>query len=63
MSKTDGDIGDVADAQIEQQGVASFRCEDGQVFVFTIATLERLLVAAHENGGKALVFVKAGATS
>ncbi len=56
------DIGEVFDAQIEQQGTASIRVKDGQIFLFTTATLEALLAKSLENAeGKVVVFVKAGA--
>lgn len=58
------DLGDVVDSQIAQQGTACIRVKDGQVFVFTTATLEALLLKSIESGtGKAIVFVKAGAES
>lgn len=45
--------------QIQQQGAASYKVEDGEVFVFTVATLEKLLCKAHESGkGQCIVFVK-----
>ena len=56
----DNQLGEVVDQQIEQQGTASFKVKDGQVFVFTTSTLEALLAASIENGGKAIVFVKSG---
>ncbi len=52
---------EIVEAQIQQQGVATFQASDGQVFVFTTATLELLLARAIESGeGRAVVFVKRG---
>lgn len=45
--------------QIQQQGVASYKVSDGEVFVFTTATLEKLLqVSQKSEQGRAIVFVK-----
>ncbi len=45
--------------QIKQQGVASYKMVDGEVFVLTTATLERLLTKAIESGkGRCVLFVK-----
>jgi hypothetical protein len=45
------------DFQIESQGVATYKVKDGEVFVFSVAMLEKLYKAAQETG-KAVVFVK-----
>ena len=64
MNHDDTDLGDIIDFQLQQQGTASFSVKDGQVFVFTTATLESLLAAAMASGeGKAIVFVRQGVTA
>lgn len=56
-----GDIGDVFDFQLQQQGTACVRVDDGHVFAFTEKTLVKLLEVARQNDRKqALVFVKHG---
>jgi hypothetical protein len=53
------DIADDADFQIQQQGLASYKTSDGEVFVFTTETLEVLLAKSIESGvGKVLVVMK-----
>lgn len=55
-------IDELSEAQIQAQGCASFRCADGQIFVFTKSLLEKLLTKALESGqDRCVVFVKAGA--
>lgn len=57
------DIGDLIDAQIDQQGVSVIRGNDNSfAFTFTTATLERLLASAR-GVGKVVVLVRAGAES
>lgn len=56
------DLGEEVAMQIEQQGVASFKVDDGEVFIFTKETLEKLVVAA-EKEGKVVLFVKTRATA
>lgn len=52
-------LDEIAEAQIQAQGCASFRCADGQVFVFTRTLIETLLAKAIESGqDRAVVFVK-----
>jgi hypothetical protein len=43
--------------QLKTQGVASYKVDDGEVFVFPTATLEKLLEASKKEG-KVIVFVK-----
>ena len=43
--------------QLRMQGVASYRVDDGEVFVFTKETLETLLESARERG-RVIVFVQ-----
>jgi hypothetical protein len=53
------DIENDMEFQISQQGVATYKVKDGEVFVFTTEMLEDLLAKSIESGvGKALVFVK-----
>lgn len=54
----DNDLAEVIEDQLQRQGVASFRVDDGHVFVFTTETLEQLLKDAED--GRILVFVKRG---
>lgn len=56
----DNQLSEVIKDQLKSQGVASFRVKDGQVFIFSLKTLEKLLKAAQEDG-RAMVFVKKGA--
>lgn len=44
--------------ELEEQGQASCRVEDGHVFLFTAEKLEELLASALENEGVAMIFVK-----
>lgn len=50
-------LGEVVDAQIEQQGVAAFSVTDGTVLVLTFETLMVLLPMA-EKEGRVIVFAK-----
>jgi hypothetical protein len=60
----DNDLAEVIDTQIQAQGVACFKVSDGQVFIFTIDTLERLLAGAKSHPSQvAKVFVKSGASA
>lgn len=47
------------EVQIEREGVAVAKVDDGEVFVFTEGVLERLLLRARANG-RVMVFVKIG---
>lgn len=60
--KETGTIGDIVDAQSQQQGFSVIQVKDGHVFTFTTETIERLLVAA-EKTGKVVVFIKHGVPS
>ena len=51
------DLSEDVELQINQQGVASYKVSDGEVFVFTTAILEKLLKASNKDGQVA-VFVK-----
>lgn len=53
------DLAGIIDFQIGHQGVSVHTVSDGTVFVFSLATLERLADAARESG-KAILFVKRG---
>ena len=57
-------LAELAAAQIESQGAACVRVEDGHVFIFTRALLEELLAKAIESGeDKAILFVRSGAVA
>ena len=53
---SEGLIDDIA-VQLEQQGVASYKVGDGEVFMFTTAILEKMLEQSRAQG-KVVVFVK-----
>jgi hypothetical protein len=64
MDIPETDLGDEVMEQIKQQGTASFKVADGEIFVFTTKTLETLLARSIESGdGKVLVFVKTRPTA
>ncbi len=50
-----GDIEDLIDLQIRQQGVATIKVSDGEVFVFTEDTLRKLLANAAANEERRVV--------
>ena len=50
-------IGYDIEMQIENQGVASYKVDDGEVFVFTTKLLEKMLEQSKAEG-KIIVFVK-----
>jgi len=56
------DIADDVEYQLKTQGVASYRVSDGEVFVFSTATLEKLLEQSR-TAGKVIVFVKTRETA
>ncbi len=52
---------EVADGHIKQRGFASVKLKDGEFFIFTTGTLEKLLVRSKENpDGKVAVFIPVG---
>lgn len=48
--------------QIERQGMAAYKVEDGEVFVFTKAILATLLKNAAKTG-RVILFMKTGPTA
>lgn len=50
-------LGDDIAVQLENQGVASYKVDDGEVFVFSTAILEKMLEQSRAQG-KVIVFVK-----
>lgn len=57
-------LSEVIDGQIQQQGLACIKVDDGHVLVLTTDTLEQLLVHAVSSGsGRVCVLVKAGVTA
>lgn len=50
-------LGADIEMQLKQQGVASYKVDDGEVFVFSTAMLEKMLETSREQG-KVIVFVK-----
>ncbi len=54
---TTGDINDVIDAQISNQGVGVVSVKDGTTLVFTTACLERLLAQSRAEG-RVIVLVR-----
>lgn len=50
-------LGDDIEVQIENQGVASYKVDDGEVFVFTTKLLEKMLETSRKEG-KVIIFVK-----
>lgn len=61
VTEDDGIVEDSYE-QIEQQGTACYKVDDGEVFMFTTATLEKLLARSQETG-KVIVFIKTRATA
>ncbi len=59
MDAADIDLKAILQNQLDTQGVGCITVKDGQVFAFTKAVLERLLVNANSNAdGLVVVFVK-----
>lgn len=50
-------LADDIELQIQQQGLASYKVDDGEVFVFTTAILEKMLETSRKEG-KVIVFIK-----
>lgn len=55
------DFTGLVDLYLEQQGAACIGTEDGELIVFTTATLEALLEQARRGPGKVAVLVRRGA--
>lgn len=60
--ETEGTIGDLVEAQIEEQGVSCIRIDGGHVFTFTREILRQMLQRA-ELIGKVVVVVHTGAAA
>jgi hypothetical protein len=50
-------LGEDIEVQLKTQGVASYKVDDGEVFVFSTAILEKMLEQSRDQG-KVIVFVK-----
>lgn len=51
------DLTEDIEYQLKAQGVASYKVDDGEVFVFSTAVLEKLLEQSKDKG-RVIVFVK-----
>ena len=56
------DLHDDIEVQIESQGVASYKVDDGEVFVFTTQLLEKMLEQSKAQG-RVIIFVKTRPTT
>ena len=64
LPSEEGNLSDIVDAQIKQQGTGCIAVKDGHVFTFTTHTLELLLEQSLKTPDrKVIVFVKTGVIS